>query len=343
MKIQLLKLLVCPSCQSDLILNIEEGDSLHVEKGSLNCSKCVAIFPIIKGILRLLHNLKPGVITQSAVYSHYHSLPTKEETFSCEQYKETMLKTLGYAKDSIRNRVILEAGCGIGRHTEALSSLVNEGLVVAMDVSSGIEAAQENLKGKDNCLFVQTDVINPPFRDETFDAVVSWGVIHHTPYPRETFHQLARKLKAPGRLGIFIYELHPVVRHNNWFLLFLAMLRQGLLIRPLRFICSRLPVSIVEGISFICYVVSVLIRFDILGCGSRDKPFNWYNWRRVFIDRFHTRYASEHSFQEVLSWFYEEHFDDICIPSGAPPVTMSGRKGRKNQELMNCRIQKSCL
>ena len=48
-----------------------------------------------------------------------------------------------------------------------------------------------------NAAFLQMNLFKPPFRDESFDVVISNGVLHHTGDARGGFAALLRKLK-PG-------------------------------------------------------------------------------------------------------------------------------------------------
>jgi uncharacterized protein YbaR (Trm112 family) len=331
MKREFLDLLACPACRGErLTLTERRADGPEVDDGAITCDGCRATYPVVRGIPRMLTGADRGVGHQSRVYSYYHSLHSKEGTFLPEAHQEIMINTLRLTAPELRGKTVLDAGCGIGRYTSALSSLAADGLVVAMDLSQGVEQARQNLIDHRNCFFIQGDVTQPPFRSGCFDAVVSWGVIHHTPCVRRAFARLSELVKEDGRLGIFVYEFHPIFTSQNWPLLLAALLRQYLAIKPLRFICTRLPLGAVEAVSTLARLSARTVRFDPLGVasGPPGDRFNAATWRRVFIDRFHTRFASEHSCQEVLSWFYEEGFDDLEVPAGCPPVTVSGRKAR---------------
>lgn len=337
-------LLACPECGNEsLVLEADASQGSVITEGRISCSRCERVYPILRGIPRLYPNAVSGVKHQSRAYSFYHSLHSKESTFRPDVHRDVMLGTLGYEPEEMRSLTILDAGCGIGRYADALARLAPEGTVVAMDMSLGVEAAKENLSSLTNCHFVQGDISNPPFRKDVFDAVVSWGVIHHTPNPRVTFARLTSVLKLAGRFGIYVYEFHPVVACKNWSLLFASLVRQGLLIRPLRFICSRLPVPIVLSISTGCRWIAALMRFDPFGVanGPPGDRFNAVSWRAVFIDRFHSRFAFEHSYQEMIAWFFQEGFNNVVIPSGCTPITMSGRKGRPLSEPMSNEVSES--
>ena len=69
-----------------------------------------------------------------------------------------------------------------------------------------------------------------------------------------------------------------------------------------------------------------------MGChGTNDDKFNKKRYFRAVIDRFKTKYASEHSNEEIVNWFFENSFDDLKIGNGTK-VCITGTKinNRKN-------------
>ena len=80
--------------------------------------------------------------------------------------------------------------------------------VTAVDISQssinvGIKLAEtKNIK---NIEFVQGDLLNLPFENNSFDLVLSWGVIHHTPDPLKALDELVRVLETNGTIVIAVY------------------------------------------------------------------------------------------------------------------------------------------
>ena len=54
MRKDLMDILACPMCKSELELKMDEEEGDEVIKGSLNCSKCNEVYPIEDGIPNLL-------------------------------------------------------------------------------------------------------------------------------------------------------------------------------------------------------------------------------------------------------------------------------------------------
>lgn len=54
MKYDLMEILVCPTCKSDLVLRVDEEIDDEIIKGSLTCATCNELFPIEDTIPNLL-------------------------------------------------------------------------------------------------------------------------------------------------------------------------------------------------------------------------------------------------------------------------------------------------
>ena len=54
MKRDLVDILACPVCQSDLELNVAEENEIEIVSGSLRCLKCSMAYPVVDTIPNLL-------------------------------------------------------------------------------------------------------------------------------------------------------------------------------------------------------------------------------------------------------------------------------------------------
>src|SRR6185295_6706925 len=105
--------------------------------------------------------------------------------------------------ESLRGRTVLDAGCGMGRHARQLAP--HTGRLIAVDFSRAIDQAARNTAGLPNVGCVQADLLALPFADESFDFIYSLGVLHHIEQTEVAIRNLVRKLKAGGRLRIYLY------------------------------------------------------------------------------------------------------------------------------------------
>ncbi len=112
-------------------------------------------------------------------------------------------RCLGNLKDDLKNKLVLEAGCGAGRFTEIL--LQKGARLVSSDMSSAVEVNAENFPLTDNHLIIQADINDMPYKDENFDVVICLGVIQHTPDTEITIENLYKLVKKGGTLVIDHY------------------------------------------------------------------------------------------------------------------------------------------
>jgi SAM-dependent methyltransferase len=90
----------------------------------------------------------------------------------------------GWPED-LERVTVLEVGCGAGRFTEVLLEAGAE--VWAVDASSAVDAARENLGANERLHLAQADLFDLPFAPGSFDRVLCYGVLQHTPDPRLAF------------------------------------------------------------------------------------------------------------------------------------------------------------
>jgi len=60
------------------------------------------------------------------------------------------------------------------------------------------------------------DAENLPFPDASFDAVYSWGVLHHSPDTQKAINEVHRVLKPGGFAKIMIYHKYSMIGYMLW-------------------------------------------------------------------------------------------------------------------------------
>jgi SAM-dependent methyltransferase len=104
---------------------------------------------------------------------------------------------------SFTGRLVLDAGCGMGRHAYHL--LADGARVVGLDASPAIDVAAANNRS-DGALFVQADLLHLPLASDAFDVVCCLGVLHHLEDASKAMKELVRVLRPDGWLLIYVYH-----------------------------------------------------------------------------------------------------------------------------------------
>lgn len=112
-------------------------------------------------------------------------------------------------RQQAEGRAILMAGCGTGREAVEMALLFPAAQVQALDLSrtSLAYARRKALElGADNLQLQQGDLLKLAELPQTFDLIVSVGVLHHLSDPRAGLHVLLQRLRAGGSLRIGLYS-----------------------------------------------------------------------------------------------------------------------------------------
>ena len=193
--------LCCPKCRSDLrIGNVERRREDRIEAGSLACTGCDAVYPVVDSVPRFVprENYASSFGLEwtrhaRTQYDGQSGVPLSERRFFAETRWPRRLE----------GELILEAGSGSGRFTEHAAA--TGATIVSVDYSYAVEANQRTNGHLPNVLIVQGDIRALPLREAQFDRIFCFGVLQHTPDPRAAFECLVRHLKPGGNLVVDLY------------------------------------------------------------------------------------------------------------------------------------------
>jgi len=121
-------------------------------------------------------------------------------------FRDRLIRVLGGSLDAVREKSVLEAGCGPGAFTEVL--LDAGARVFAVDLSKAVEANHANFSNRSNYFVCQANIMNLPAAQASFDVVLCLGVIQHTQDPEATITTLAKYVKPGGSLVIDHYAFN---------------------------------------------------------------------------------------------------------------------------------------
>lgn len=200
----------------------------EILEGRLTCPGCRAVFPIQGGIPRLLPN--PEAVPESAQKTvDRFGAQWNDFDFIGPHYEKQFLGWIApNTPESFRGQVVLEGGCGKGRHSTLVARWGAKD-VLAIDLGSAVEAAYRNTREHPNVHVIQADLFHLPVRAGAVDTAFSVGVLHHTSDPQGAFRELASRVKPGGRVIAWVYG----AENNEWITRYVDPLRHG--------ITSRLP------------------------------------------------------------------------------------------------------
>lgn len=159
-------------------------------------------FEIVDGI--------PVMIELSASPTHYHTHYQvdadlfdyfAERNDPATEHDERRLRERILRRIAVDNSSsILDVGCGKAWLAQAL--LPQGATVCSLDISTANPRRALELYPSEKHCAVVADAYALPFRDGTFDFIVSSEVIEHVPDPRSFVHELLRCVKPGGKLII---------------------------------------------------------------------------------------------------------------------------------------------
>jgi SAM-dependent methyltransferase len=171
----------------------------------------------------------------------------------------------GLDLSSLTGAVVLDAGCGMGRHARYVARFAEH--VIAVDFSRAIDQAARNTRDCTNVDCIQADLLALPLVDNSFDFVYSLGVLHHLTNTEAALGSLVRRLKPGGRLRIYLYW-----KKHGW---------SGVLLRAVtlaRRVTTRLPFPVLRMLSWVLSLglfVGVVLPYRILSKLGIRRHESW--------------------------------------------------------------------
>ncbi|MCI0661933.1 MAG: methyltransferase domain-containing protein [Acidobacteria bacterium] len=236
MRDNLLQYLTCPDCAGDLTLSTSDrSEGGEVISGELLCSRCRHGYPIRDGIPRFADLRKDAAQRSTALNFGAQWLVFDQLE---QHYEKQFLDWIApITPDFVRGKVVLEGGCGKGRHTRLIGEW-GAREIIGVDFSEAVEAAYRNTKDLPNVHIIQADIYRLPLK-QSFEYAFSVGVLHHLPDPQAGFAALIKHLKPGGAISTWVYGCE----NNGWIIKF---------INPLRiYLTSKLPPRVLYYLSYL--------------------------------------------------------------------------------------------
>lgn len=265
-----------------------KGDdtSIEVTDEGLRCRETGEVFPLLRGIPSLYHpSPEEGADVTARIRSFYEETPFPSYE-GLEEYGElvakgqsnpfsrNLLEAVGY------NKTVLECGCGTGQLSQFLQLNNNHTLGIDLSLASlGLAVEHKTRNQLPRANFCQMNIFELAIKDNSFDVVISHGVLHHTFDARRAFASIVKKCKPGGFVMVGLYN------------------------RPSRFptwVRSKL-------VNMFGYKIDYVVRNRIRDARKAEV------WIK---DQYFNPHETWHSIDEVMGWFKENDIEFYnCSPA----------------------------
>ncbi len=300
MNLKYLSVLRCPKTGEALECLAEESIGGRVKSGSLRSVQSGNSYPIVNFIPRFVpvENYASNFGLEWNIHSRTQYDGTSGHDFSRKRFVEEARWPA-----RLEGEVILEVGSGSGRFTEL--ALETGATVVSLDYSYAVEANYASNGAHENLLLVQASVFEMPLARHFFDRAFCFGVLQHTPDPKQAFFCIRKFVKDGGWVAVDIYLkdfFRYVLPFKYW-------------VRP--FTRGRDPQKLYDGVKryvdFMWPLAKVLRRIPVIG--------PTLNWKLLIGD--YSQYLQDADDATLKRWAYLDTFD-MLSPMYDIPETVSG-------------------
>jgi SAM-dependent methyltransferase len=297
------------------------GTELHKNAGRWEAPGGSPAYPVAGGVARFLPDLDEDTRQVQRVFDYEHARHERSHwvRFRPELIDE-FLADCELPRGFFADKDVLDAGCGSGRWSYALSELGAH--VHSMDLTAaGPEALSAEIGSRSDVRICQADLYAPPFPAAAFDFVISWGVLHHTRSTRRGFASVARLVKPGGMLYVMVYPPAPYLQGPGTDLLRAGMRR---LSDEQRYKACRHLVIHNRYLAFALGGVLMVAYYDPKNPNQEIDP---ETMQFGLFDAYSPRWNHRHGSAEVVSWFRDEGFREVTVVDpGTGNVRVRGQR-----------------
>jgi SAM-dependent methyltransferase len=276
--------LCCPRCRGDLLAS----------GADLACAACGQVFPVSDGLPMLFWpsddaDAQRDVTTIVKEFYEETPFPNYDDFDSVASLERKARQGI-FARmldEQVPTGVrIIECGCGTGQLSSFLS--IHNRTVFATDIcENSLRLGQSFARQHDlgRVCFLQMNLFRPAFKPESFDLVISNGVLLTTPDPFAGFRSIAGLVRPGGYILIGLYH-----RYGRW-------------ITDARRMLFRLTGN----------------RLLFLDPNLRNKDHSEARKRAWFKDQYAHPHETKHTVGEILGWLEKTGFSFVrSIPRSKP-------------------------
>lgn len=221
-------------------------------------------------------------------------------------------------------------GGGTGRFSKYLADKVNS--IEFVDPSDAVLSAARLLESNKNIRLTKASIGSLPFEDESFDFVMSIGVLHHIPDTPQAMVDCVKKVKPRGYFYTYLYYN----LDNRGFLFNLIYEMATFVRRIVSLLPGRLKRFVCDLIAVFIYLPIILIGkgFIVIGLQSVAEKIplffytdtSWNIIRNDALDRFGTTLEQRFSKAQIIDLMEKAGLENIIVSNKEPYWHAVGQK-----------------
>lgn len=199
------RLLQCNHCKSDNLSldNANFKNSLKPE-GKITCNECESVMPFVNGVLIAgKRNWTQNQKRNAYVYSDFWERSDEAMKYQRLTHEDELIELW---RKSFGKGVLLDAGCGSGRHlSHWTQNDVKSDSFVMVDISDSIfqcRSYYEEINCTKPVIFIQSSVSEMPIKKQSISSTWSSGVVGLLEDQQHAIEELCRVSKSDIILGV---------------------------------------------------------------------------------------------------------------------------------------------
>lgn len=186
------------------LLNPKNKEKLVIENNVLKDSDGNSI-PMINGVYKFVETEN---YTDNFGYQWNKFVETQiDRRSNINLSKQRFFQQTKWEEGSLEGKNILEAGSGAGRFSQIILDHTKANLY-SLDYSNAVEANYKNNGPNDRLKLFQASIYEMPFEPASFDKVICFGVLQHTPDVELSVKSLIEMAKPGAEIIVDFYPIY---------------------------------------------------------------------------------------------------------------------------------------